>query len=109
MPAHRGTTCSSAANKEASSPGPLGNDIWGSRGSAAPPLRPVRGFDGSRKFNPRTCWDAEEPSSGKAFPTSRTSAGSGIACQKSFKPDDKFILCSCTGEMGVNDTYANKF
>lgn len=50
---------------------------------------------------------------GKPFPTSRTSAGSGIACQKSFQADDKFILRSCipqsTAEMGVNDTSANKF
>lgn len=85
----------------------------GSRRNVALPLRPVRDFDGSRKFNPRTCWDAEEASSRKAFATSRTSAGSRIDCQTSFKPDDKFILSSCTpqsaAEMGLSDTCANKF
>lgn len=88
MPAHWGTTCSAAANKKAPS---SGSDISGSWRRAALSLRPDRDFDGRREFNPWTCWDAEDESSRKAFPTSRTLADSRIACQKSFKPDDKFI------------------
>lgn len=62
---------------------PRGDDIWGSRrSSTALPLRPVKGTDVRHKFNPQTCWDAEKLSSGKASPTSRTSAGSRTACQK---------------------------
>lgn len=50
-------------------------NIWGNRRCS--------GVDGGRKFNPWTCWDTEEQSSGEAFATSRTSAGCRITCQES--------------------------
>lgn len=84
VPAHWGATCPTATNRKAYSPiPPHGDDIWGSRrSSTALPLRPVKGSDVRHKFNPQTCWDAEKLSSGKTSPTSRTLAGSRIACQK---------------------------
>lgn len=62
--------------------GPGGKKKYITRGTgdAAPP---VSGVDGGRKFNPWTCWDTEELSSGEAFATSRTSAGCRITCQES--------------------------